>query len=237
MDISRREKMRKLLVKRVGAHLPGYAAVAAVADVLHLAPRSVRDLIYSGRLPSVRVGRLHYVRATDLDIERRRRLGLRLPAPRARVPRARVVQPAAPRRQPAVDSAGRRERAAQRAAMVSRWMQRHAFAQPRVPLAPAIADAAFACATCDRQVAAGARHLQATENGERLCLTCGRRALFDWADRRRLEAAAARRLAQELGSPLVSTRGTRERRAAALRLDIESGPSRSAAPAGADGLS
>ena len=198
-------EMRKFAVKRVAAHLPGYASVPAVAEVLHLAPRSVRDLIYSGRLPSLRVGRLHYVRATDLEIERRRRLGLRLPPARVRSRRARVVRPGAPRRQPALDSPPRRERAAQRAAMVSRWMQRHGLAQPRVPFAPAFADAAFACTTCSRQVRAGARCVQATEDDDRLCLTCGRRALFDWADRRRLEATAARRLAQDLGSAVVRT--------------------------------
>ena len=75
---------------RVAAVLPGYASVARAAEVLHLAPRSVRDLIYAGRLPSARIGRLHYVRASDLEAERRRRLGLRLPA--RRIPR-RQAQP------------------------------------------------------------------------------------------------------------------------------------------------
>jgi hypothetical protein len=39
-----------------------------------------------------------------------------------------------------------------------------------------------------------------------LCLTCGRRALLDWADRRRQDAAAARRIAQELSTPAESHR-------------------------------
>jgi hypothetical protein len=72
---------------RLAATLPGYASVARVSELLHLAPRSVRDLIYTGRLPSVRVGRLHYIKATDLDLERRRRLGSPLPLRPASAPR------------------------------------------------------------------------------------------------------------------------------------------------------
>ncbi|HEX8968016.1 MAG TPA: helix-turn-helix domain-containing protein, partial [Chloroflexota bacterium] len=60
----------------VASKLPGYASVARASEVLRLAPRSVRDLIYTGRLPSQRIGRLHYIHATDLEVERRRRLGL-----------------------------------------------------------------------------------------------------------------------------------------------------------------
>jgi hypothetical protein len=36
----------------------------------------------------------------------------------------------------------------------------------------------------------------------RLCPTCARRAMLAWADERRREAAAARRLARELGTVL-----------------------------------
>jgi Arc/MetJ family transcription regulator len=46
------------------------------------------------------------------------------------------------------------------------------------------------------------RYVELTpDNGttESLCVTCARRALLEWADRRRLEAAAARRLSQSLG--------------------------------------
>ena len=67
---------------RLAATLPGYANVARVSEVLHLAPRSVRDLIYTGRLPSVRVGRQHYLKATDVDLERRRRLAVPMPGRR-----------------------------------------------------------------------------------------------------------------------------------------------------------
>ena len=172
----------------------------AAAELLHLAPRSVRDLIYAGRLPSVRVGRRHYVRSADLELERRRRLGLKLPpSPSRAEPRHRIHSAEAPRSPHRVtDPARRRERAAERAAIVERWLERHAGAHPNVPFAPAIADQPFACQACGRQLRTGARYLLTQLDDERLCLTCGRRALNDWADQRRLEAAAARRLAQQL---------------------------------------
>ena len=200
--------MRYSTVKHAVASLPGYASVAAAAEVLHLAPRSVRDLIYAGRLPSLRVGRRHYVRKADLELERRRRLGLRLPPIPARVRPHRVHHHAdAPRPRRSGEAARRRERAAERAAIVDRWLERHLGAHPSVPFAPAVADEAFACGVCARQLRTGARYVRAEDDGERLCLTCGRRALNDWADRRRLEAAAARRLAQELGATSVSPPG------------------------------
>ncbi len=55
--------------------VPGFVTVGGAGQVLHLAPRSVRDLIYTGRLPSMRLGRLHFVRLTDLEVERLRRAG------------------------------------------------------------------------------------------------------------------------------------------------------------------
>lgn len=64
--------------------LPGFVSVKGASDRLRLAPRSVRDLIYVGRLPSTRLGRRHYLRLGDVEAERRRRLGLPLPAPRVR---------------------------------------------------------------------------------------------------------------------------------------------------------
>src|SRR4030088_1979807 len=118
---------------RVAAVLPGYATVTYSSAVLHLAPRSVRDLIYSGRLPSVRIGRLHYVRATDLELERRRRLGLRLPSRTPRTPRQRGIRPRVERGH--VDPALRRERAAERAALVNQWAERHHPAAPELPFA------------------------------------------------------------------------------------------------------
>ena len=224
------------------AVLPGYASVARAAEALHLAPRSVRDLIYAGRLPSLRIGRLHYVRASDLDLERRRRLGLPLPQsqrarrrqPRpalARQPRpAAAPQPAATQHEPAVAQQGsaadmqqepaastekedtpqhperprvdpelRRQRAVERAEVVRRWVQRHEPTTPRVPFAPVTLSEPTTCAVCGRALRANQRALDALEPGQRLCLTCGRRALMVWADQRRLEAAAARRMALDLG--------------------------------------
>ena len=192
-------------VTKLVATLPGYATVARAAEVLHLAPRSVRDLIYSGRLPSLRIGRLHYVRASDLELERRRRLGLRLPPARQRTPRPRrSITPQAEAKRGAADPMTRRVRAAERAAIVSRWAERHHLDVPRVPFTPAVAESATTCAACGRALRLGARTLKAND-GTQLCATCGRRALMDWADRRRLEAAAARRLALDFGSEAVPT--------------------------------
>jgi hypothetical protein len=176
-----------------------------------LAPRSVRDLIYSGRLPSLRIGRLHYVRSSDLEHERRRRLGLPLPRRRAAAgtrPR-RVTPRSGPRphaeQRPHADPAGRRQRAAERAALVSRWAARHHADEPRVPFAVVSVSEPTTCAACGREVRQG-RMVESTEGAPaRLCLQCGRRAILDWADRRRLESATARRLAHELRSVAVET--------------------------------
>ena len=214
--------MLQLNVARVAAVLPGYASVARAAEALHLAPRSVRDLIYAGRLPSLRVGRLHYVRASDLDLERRRRLGLPLPQrqmsrrqprpARARQPRAAVAPEAEPttaaqdgpgapaHERPQVDAELRRQRAVERAEVVRRWARRHELNVPRVPFAAVTLNEPSACAVCGRALRANQRALDALEPGQRLCLTCGRRALMVWADQRRLEAVAARRMALELGA-------------------------------------
>jgi hypothetical protein len=173
----------------------------------------VRDLIYAGRLPSLRIGRLHYVRATDLELERRRRLGLPLPRRRTagsrlrRSPRAVGPRPHAEQHpHPHVDLAARRERAAERAALVSRWAQRHQAAEPQVPFAVVPVDQPVTCASCGHEVRQG-RVVQAREGTpSELCLPCGRRAILDWADRRRIESAAARRLAHELRAvPAAST--------------------------------
>jgi len=174
----------------------------------------VRDLIYAGRLPSLRIGRLHYVRATDLELERRRRLGLPLPRRRpagARVrrsPRAVGLRPHAEHHsQPHADLAARRERAAERAALVSRWAQRHQVAEPQVPFAVVPVERPVSCASCGQEVRHG-RVVEAREGtpSSELCLPCGRRAILDWADRRRIESATARRLAHELRAvPVTST--------------------------------
>ena len=198
-------------VARVRAVLPGYATVAHSSEVLHLAPRSVRDLIYSGRLPSLRIGRLHYVRATDLEVERRRRLGLRLPGRKLRAGRRTGMTSFRSRAERGhVDPELRRERAAERSALVNRWAKRHHFAAPDLPFAAALAEGPTACESCGRKIPAGAWAVHTAQGGSHLCVTCGRRVLLDWADRRRVEAAAARRIAQDLGStPNRNAQGSR----------------------------
>jgi hypothetical protein len=194
-----------LSMARVAAVLPGYATVKHAGEVLHLAPRSVRDLIYTGRLPSVRIGRPHFVRVADLELERRRRLGLRLPTRLSRRGRPASQQPTGASSHPAVERhAGdpllRRQRAAERQAMVSRWAERHASPDPGLPYMVRIASVTTSCTICSRKIRDGRRMVMALPDDEPLCLSCGRRALLGWADRRRLEAAAARRLAHDLAA-------------------------------------
>ncbi|HEY2593718.1 MAG TPA: helix-turn-helix domain-containing protein [Chloroflexota bacterium] len=189
--------------------MPGYASVGRASEVLHLAQRSVRDLIYSGRLPSLRVGRLHYIKASDLELERRRRLGLparRRAAPRPRREHASRPSERAPRapRQQSLDGELRRQRAAERAELVSRWARRHGMVAPQVPARVLAVTAPLLCDACGRAVRGGRVVELLAESGSasgQLCVTCGRRALLDWADRRRMDAAAARQLAQSLGEP------------------------------------
>ncbi|MBV9323900.1 MAG: helix-turn-helix domain-containing protein [Chloroflexi bacterium] len=208
---------------RVAATVPGFVSVGRAGEVLHLAPRSVRDLIYAGRLPSLRVGRLHYIKAADLEVERRRRLGLPLPrplrrqvAPRPRRPRAAHAQlptdiPEAQAQLPMLaDGPVRRgsqlryERAAQRAELARRWARRHSPDGPRVPANVRAVTSPATCEACGREVRRG-RMVEFTPEMDqppaRLCVTCGRRVLLDWADRRRQESTAARRLSQSLGQP------------------------------------
>jgi hypothetical protein len=111
-----------------------------------------------------------------------------------------------------VDPALRRERAAERAALVNRWAERHHPAAPDLPFAATVATAPTACTICGRNIRAGAAVLQREQDETHLCVTCGRRVLLDWADRRRQEAAAARRMAQELASTVEPQ--TQSRRAA-----------------------
>jgi len=192
---------------RLAATVPGYASVARASELLHLAPRSVRGLIYAGRLPSLRVGRRHFIHNGDLEVERRRRLGL--PPPRQRAPSAtrphrqssrRTPQP----RNPSLDDALRRQRAAERSEMVTRWAERHGFLNPRVPARVLEVTQPIECDVCRRSLHHG-RYVDLSPDptlpGARLCVTCGRRALLEWADRRRLEAAAARQLSHSLGEP------------------------------------
>jgi hypothetical protein len=203
--------MRQLHVARVAAVLPGYATVGRASEVLHLAPRSVRDLIYSGRLPSLRIGRPHFVRAADLEIERRRRLGPRLPSARRASTRDRSQRPPSERRhvdpelRRHVDPELRRQRAAERSALVSRWAERHEPAGPSVPFAVSLASSPATCTSCNREIRTGARLIQALPDTAPLCLRCGRRSLLAWSDRRRLEAATARQMAHDLGARAADT--------------------------------
>lgn len=203
----------------VDAALPGYVPVAGAATRLHLASRSVRDLIYSGRLPSSRLGRRHFLRVLDVEAERRRRLGLPLPqrvsgvrrrprperSERPTSQRVTAEPTSVPRAASPVRSQARRERAQQRAADLERWLHSgHASGPPSLPFVTVDLDGDVACDACRRPVHAGGRMVDAAATdgrpAARLCLTCARRALLAWSDSRRREAVAARRLAHELGS-------------------------------------
>ena len=214
-------------VARVATNVPGYASVGRAGEVLHLARRSVRDLIYAGRLPSLRLGRLHYIKAADLELERRRRLGLPLLSaprraarpltPRPRRPRAAQAQPRADRSEGQAQlpilgdgssvrgrSELRRQRAAERAELASRWARRHSPSMARVPAHILVVTSPETCESCGREVRHG-RIVEFTPEMEqaavRLCVGCGRRTLLDWADRRRQESTAGRRLSHSLGQP------------------------------------
>jgi excisionase family DNA binding protein len=186
---------------RLTAVLSGYSTVAQAAEVLRLASRSVRDLIYSGRLPSVRIGRVHFIRGTDLERERRRRLGLPLPRPRAY---RRVARPSEHQH---VDPALRAQRAAERLAARGEWAAQHRPSPHAVPFRARTVTSAgepVVCASCHRPLPPGSAIVEqlssASQPQARLCARCGRRALLAWSDQRRAEAAAARDLAQHLST-------------------------------------
>jgi hypothetical protein len=190
-------------MSRPAPEVPGFVTVNGAGKVLHLAARSVRDLIYTGRLPSVRLGRLHFVSTADLERERRRRLGLALPRPRPRTAPTRDRTPGRQARLPA-DPAARDRRAAERLAVLQGWLRAgHRVEEPRLPFRPAAAPNAVRCANCGARVDAGRFVLMSatvSDAADRaLCAACGRRALLAWADERRHEAAAARQLADQLG--------------------------------------
>lgn len=189
--------------------LPGFVTVTGASERLHLAPRSVRDLIYTGRLPSVRLGRRHYLKTTDIELERRRRLGLPLPPRRTRRQPGRRSISLVPRdpaqRRPTrhVDTSVRRARAAERAALLERWVraQRHQ-AEPVLPFQALDVVQPTECGVCGRFVRADGRmvdaQVQADRPAVRQCPTCARRTVLTWADARRREALAARQFASDL---------------------------------------
>jgi hypothetical protein len=190
---------------RLAATLPGYASVLRASEVLHLAPRSVRDLIYAGRIPSLRIGRLHYIRAADLEQERRRRLGLPLARRRRSSSTARRHQPGGPRepRNHSLDAALRRQRASEREELAVHWARRHGVSQPLMPAHVREVSEPFACESCGRKLRSG-RYIAFAMDSQapsQLCLMCGRRALLEWADLRRQESSAARQMAHSLGAP------------------------------------
>jgi hypothetical protein len=185
--------------------VPGFLTVAGAAEHLRLAPRSVRDLIYAGRLPSVRLGRVHFLSVADVEHERRRRLGLPLPARPSRPRRPRqprpvlAERPAPTPRRASADQSTRAQRAAERAELLDRWLHAHRAADPHLPFDIVMIADATTCAACHRQLRPGARAVTLNADaGSQLCTTCGRRALLDWADERRREAIAARRLASDV---------------------------------------
>jgi hypothetical protein len=194
--------------RRSAPVVPGFVTVGGAGEVLHLAPRSVRDLIYSGRLPSVRLGRLHFVSAADLELERRRRLGLALPRPRtARPKRLRSPGEGPPRPRAHADPAARTRRAEERSQALHEWLGAaahrsraappNAAGAPELPFRPEAAAAGATCAVCGRNLKVGERAFAEQREGRRVCARCGRRALLAWADQRAREAAAARQLARE----------------------------------------
>src|SRR5205814_7883190 len=108
------------------------------------------------RLPSVRLGRLHYIRAADLELERRRRLGLAAPQARPRrttrtstTLRPPREAPAAPRPHAPADPELRRQRAAERAELVKQWAQRHAGFGVQVPAMVHEVESPVTCAVCN----------------------------------------------------------------------------------------
>src|SRR4051794_12117809 len=146
---------------RTIVELPGYLTVAVAAERLRLAPRTVRDLVYAGRLPSARLGRRHFLRAPDVETERRRRLGLPLPRPRPVAPRgallargrgtpARGAGAAVAARAPRSET--RRQRAAERAAQLERWLRGHGASAPSLPFRAVELASAAACDACARPV-------------------------------------------------------------------------------------
>lgn len=167
-------------MKRNPRELPGFLSVRGAGERLHLAPRSIRDLIYAGRLVSFRLGRRHYLRSSDVDHERRRRLGLPLPSSRTASVRPRSHAPSAhystaqpvlneslqeaanvtPRlatsRTSAAASQARRQRAEERAALRDRWLRSgQRITQPDLPFTTATVVVATTCDACQRPLRPG----------------------------------------------------------------------------------
>jgi hypothetical protein len=98
----------------------------------------------------------------------------------------------------------RRQRAKERAELAKQWARRHSVQEPNVPAHVLAVTAPVTCDACGRKVRRGRIVQMVPEPGQppaSLCVTCGRRALLDWSDRRRQEATAARRLSRSLGEP------------------------------------
>jgi hypothetical protein len=97
----------------------------------------------------------------------------------------------------------------ERAALRERWLR--SARRATGPVLPFVLEAtaeAETCSACGRTLPSGGRVVRTTSGdvgaAAGLCLTCARRALLGWADERRAEAAAARRLARELGQTTLS---------------------------------
>jgi hypothetical protein len=98
----------------------------------------------------------------------------------------------------------RRERAAEGSAFVSRLAQRWSLAgaEPRLLFDVQRVVEPTVCAACGRGLRSGRYLERAADRGSAVqrCLPCGRRALVEWADRRRAEVSAARELASTLST-------------------------------------
>ncbi|MBV9358158.1 MAG: hypothetical protein JO023_21815 [Chloroflexi bacterium] len=108
------------------------------------------------------------------------------------------------RRPPSAEALqARRERAAERAALRSRWLRASQHrVQPDVPFEVDSATQATTCPACGRALPVGTRVVRLADPARsvtQLCRTCGRQALLTWSDQRRAEATAARQLAHDLG--------------------------------------
>jgi excisionase family DNA binding protein len=77
------------LYPRPALRVPGFLSVRAAAERLGITERSVRELIERRRLPSSRLGRLHFVAHDDVEAYRGER---RERSRRARQRRARATQ-------------------------------------------------------------------------------------------------------------------------------------------------
>lgn len=68
-----------VLPKRPALRVPGYLSTRAAAERLGITDRGVRYLVARGRLPSTRLGRLHFLPSAAVAAYRNRRSRSRRP--------------------------------------------------------------------------------------------------------------------------------------------------------------